>query len=91
MNKSEEICRAIGGRKRYVLIVTENEGEALSFDSTNYGFTSLEAYGLLAWKKDDIAKQINGEIKAPTVTRVSLRDEIVTDNMTTKVKATGSD
>ncbi|MDR9419475.1 hypothetical protein [Gracilimonas sp.] len=49
--------------KKYKLKITEKDDESFEIDSKNEGFNSLELYAILDIKRQDILKQIHGEIK----------------------------
>lgn len=60
--------------RKYALEITENEDKVLSFKSENDGFNAFELLGFLTIKKEDILKQVRGEIKPDTITRNVVKD-----------------
>lgn len=48
--------------KKYTLTITEDK-DSFKVESENEGFNSLELYAILDIKRQDILKQIHGEIK----------------------------
>lgn len=55
--------------KRYFLEIIETDEKRLQFKSECKGFYSFEVYGFLAFKLDDIRKQIAGEVRPDIVKR----------------------
>lgn len=54
--------------KYFILEVFENDGK-LSLKSQNDGFTAMEMYGFLEYKKTDIIKQLSGEVRPDVIKR----------------------
>ena len=53
----------------------ERKDGKLGMHSTNDGFSAIEIYGMLMFKANDIAKQINGEITPDIITRLVVVDD----------------
>jgi hypothetical protein len=60
--------------KRFILEI-KLDNEHMSCSSENDGFDPMELVGILEWKKNDIFKQIIGEIKPDMVSRKCIKDE----------------
>ena len=54
--------------KHFILEVFENDGK-LSLKSQNDGFSAMEMYGFLEYKKTDIIRQLTGEVRPDIVKR----------------------
>jgi hypothetical protein len=61
-------------KKKFILVVCNN-GDTLQVHSKNDGYTSLEIIGLLDFKKNDIIKQICGEVKPDVIKRTVVVEE----------------
>lgn len=64
--------------KKYVMIFeeTEKDGDCMvRSHGTNEGFSALEVLGILEWKRNDVLRQLNGEIKPENVTRQIIKPE----------------
>ncbi len=65
--------------QKYVFIYEREENEDGSakcrMHSENDGFNQLELLGILEWKRDDVLRQLNGEIKPENVTRHIVKSE----------------
>jgi hypothetical protein len=54
---------------KYTLEVERKEDGTTSMRSTNDGFNPLEILGLLAFKIEDVRKQMTGEVKPDIIKR----------------------
>ena len=54
---------------KYTLEVEQNEEGKLSMKSTNDGFNAFEVMGILAFKVEDVRRQINGEVEPDIIKR----------------------
>lgn len=56
--------------RTFVLKIKVDESKKeFTMESENDGFSSFELLGLIEYKRDDIARQIRGEIEPDTVSR----------------------
>jgi hypothetical protein len=60
--------------KTYTLEITVDDENKMRVRSTNTGFSPLELLGLLDLKRDDVLRQVKGEIK-PDVFKRDLIEE----------------
>jgi hypothetical protein len=61
--------------KNYKLEVSINENEHFCVRSQNDGMNAFELLGILEWKKQDIIKQMSGDIEPDSVTREIVEEE----------------
>lgn len=66
-------------KQKYVFIYEREENEDGSANcrmhSENDGFNPLEILGMLEWKRDDVIRQMRGELKPTVVERNLIKDE----------------
>ena len=60
--------------KKYVLEITQDE-TGLHMSSECHGFFGHELVGLLDWKKDDILRQLRGEIRPDVIRRNVVKED----------------
>jgi hypothetical protein len=65
--------------KRFVFEVTM-DNKHFSCSTENDGLSAIELIGILEWKKNDIFKQMIGEIKPDIVSRKLIKDECEAQN-----------
>lgn len=59
---------------KYFLFEVKVEDGRATFRSEGDGITLMEALGWIEWKKDDIFRQIRGEVKPDEVSRTRIID-----------------
>lgn len=64
--------------RKYTLIcepIIRDGEERITYKSENVGFSAIEILGMLDWKREDVLRQMRGEVKPDIITRTLVIDE----------------
>lgn len=61
--------------KKYTIEMTD-DGGFVTISAENDGFTALELIGLFEHRKEDIIRQMRGEIRPDVITRKVVKEEV---------------